>query len=85
MGTFPTPLPLTTHHVSTVDMISTTTYQSLESSDPWIVPNPLEFNALGATMPFSPDETSYIVIQSNYPSLDDQHLLAPDHYSIPSR
>jgi hypothetical protein len=34
MGTFPTPLPPTTHHITTVDMISTMTYQSLESSDP---------------------------------------------------
>jgi hypothetical protein len=34
MGTFPTPLPPATHHIATVDMISTTAYQSLESSDP---------------------------------------------------
>jgi hypothetical protein len=34
MGTFPTPLPPTTHHIATVDMILTTAYQSLESSDP---------------------------------------------------
>jgi hypothetical protein len=34
MGTFPTPLPPTTHHIATVDMISTTDYQSLESSNP---------------------------------------------------
>jgi hypothetical protein len=32
MGTFPTPLPPTTHHISTVNMISTMAYQSLESS-----------------------------------------------------
>jgi hypothetical protein len=85
MGTFPTPVPPTTHHISTVDMISTTTYQSLESSDPWIVPSPLEFDALGDTMPLSPAETSYMSIQSASPSSDDQHLLAPDNYSMPSR
>jgi hypothetical protein len=85
MGTFPTPLPLTTHHISTVDMISTTDYQSLESSDPWIVPSPLEFDVLGDTMPLSPAETSYIVFQSASPSSDDQHLLVPDSYSMPSR
>jgi hypothetical protein len=50
MGTFPTPLPLTTHHIATVDMILTASYQSLESYDPWIVPSPLEFNALGDTV-----------------------------------
>jgi hypothetical protein len=34
MHTFPTPLPLTTHRIATVDMILTVAYQSLESSDP---------------------------------------------------
>jgi hypothetical protein len=56
----------------------------LESSDPWIVPSPLEFDALGDTMPLSPAETSYIAIESASPSSDDQHLLAPDIYSMPS-
>jgi hypothetical protein len=68
MGTFPTPLPPTTHHISMVNMISTTTYQSLESSDPWIVPSPLDFDALGDTIPLSPVEASYISIQSVSPS-----------------
>jgi hypothetical protein len=84
MGTFPTPLPPTTHHVSTINMISTTVYQSLESSEPWVVPSPLELYALGDTMPLSPPKTSYIAIQSNSPSSDDQHLLAPDSYLMPS-
>jgi hypothetical protein len=84
MGTFPTPLPPTTHHIATINMISTTVYQSLESSNPWIVPSPLEFDALGDTMPLSPAETSYISIQSTSPSSDDQHLLAPNSYSMPS-
>jgi hypothetical protein len=78
MGTFPTPLPPTTHHIATVNMISTAAYESLESSDPWIVPCLLEFNALGETMPLSPAETSYISTQSASPSLDDQHLLVLD-------
>jgi hypothetical protein len=85
MGTFPTTLPLTTHHISTIDMISTMDYQSLESYDPWIVPSPLEFDALGDTVPLSPVETSYVSIQSASPSSDDQHLLEPDSYSMPSR
>jgi hypothetical protein len=74
MGTFLAPLPLTTHHISTVDMISTTAYQSLESSNPWIVPSPLKFDVLGDTVPLSSDETSYVSIQSTSPSLDDQRL-----------
>jgi hypothetical protein len=84
MGTFPTPLPPTTHHIPTVDMISTVAYQSLESFDPWIVPCPLEFNALGDTVPLSPTETSYVSIQSISPLSDDQHLLAPDVSSMQS-
>jgi hypothetical protein len=84
MGTFPTPLPPNTHHIATVNMISTAAYKSLESSDPWIVASPLEFDAIGDTMPLSPAETSYVVVQSTSPSSDDQHLLAPDSYSMPS-
>ena len=62
MGTFPTPLPPTTHHVATINMISTMVYQSLESSDPWVVPSPLEFDVLGDTMPLSLAGTSYVAI-----------------------
>ena len=85
MGTFPTPLPLTTHHIATINMISTMAYQSLESSDPWIVPSPLEFDALGDTVPLSPAETSYVSIQSASPLSDDQHLLAPNSSSMKSQ
>jgi hypothetical protein len=84
MGTFPTPLPLTTHHIAIVDIISTAPYQSLESYDPWIVPIPLEFNALGDTVSLSSAKTSYVSIRSTSPSSDDQHLLAPDSSSMPS-
>jgi hypothetical protein len=84
MGTFPTPLPPTSQHISTINMISTMAYQSYESSDPWIVPSPLEFDALGDTMPLSPAEASYDAIQSTSPSPDDQHLLASTAYSFPS-
>jgi hypothetical protein len=85
MGTFPTPLPPTTHHIASVDMISTAAYQSLESSDPWIVPCPLEFDALSDTVPLSPAETSYVSTQSASPSSDAQHLLALDSSSMQSR
>jgi hypothetical protein len=83
MGTFPTPLPPTAHHVATINMISTMVYQSMESSDPWIVPSSLEFDVLGDTMLVSLAETSYVAIQSASPSLDDQHILALDSYSRP--
>jgi hypothetical protein len=78
MGTFPTPLPPTIHHISTVNMISTMPYQSLESSDPWIVPSPLEFDVLSDTMPLSPVEAAYVAIQSASPSSNNSHSLASD-------
>jgi hypothetical protein len=84
MGTFPTPLPPTAHHIAAVNMISTLPYQSLESSDPWIVPSPLEFDVLGDTMPLSPVEAAYVDIQSASPSSNNSHSLAPDTYSVPS-
>jgi hypothetical protein len=84
MGTFPTPLPPIAHHISVVNMISTLPYQSLESSDPWIVPGPLEFDVLGDTMPLSPAEAAYVAIQSASPSSNTSHSLAPDTYSVPS-
>jgi hypothetical protein len=84
MGTFPTPPPPTTHHIATINMISTMVYQSLESSDPWIVPSPMEFDVLGDTMPLSPVEAMYVAIQSASPSLDNPHLLAPDAYLMSS-
>jgi hypothetical protein len=65
-------------------MISTMDYQSLESSDPWIVPSPMEFDVLGDTMPLSPAEDTYVAIQYASPSLDNPHLLAPDAYSMSS-
>ena len=34
MGTFPTPLPSTSQHISMINMISTMAYQSYESYDP---------------------------------------------------
>ena len=84
MGTFPTPLPPTSQHIATINMISTMAYQSYESYDPWIVPSPLEFDSLGDTMPLSPAEATYVAIQFASPSLDNPHLLAHDAYLMPS-
>ena len=77
MGTFPTPLPPTAPHIAAVNMILNLPYQSLESSDPWVVPSPLEFDGLSDTMPLSLAEAAYVAIQSTSPSLDNPHLLAP--------
>jgi hypothetical protein len=84
MATFPTPLPPTAHHIVVVNMISTMPYQSLESSDPWIVPSPLEFDVLSDTMPLSLAEAVYVAIQSASPSPNESNSLAPDAYSMPS-
>jgi hypothetical protein len=65
-------------------MISTMVHQSLESSNPWIVPSPLEFDSLSDSMPLSPTEAEYDAIQYASPSPDDQHLLASNSYSLPS-
>jgi hypothetical protein len=80
MGTFPAPLPPTTQHIYSINMILNMAYRSLESSDPWLVPIPLEFDALGDVIPLIPAEASYDAIQSTSPSLDDQHLLASNTY-----
>jgi hypothetical protein len=84
METFPTPLPPTTQHITTINMILTMVHQSLESSDPWIIASPLEFDSLGDTMPLSHAKSEYDAIQSTSPSPDDQHLLAYNSYSLPS-
>jgi hypothetical protein len=84
MGTFPTPVPHISQHIATINMILTMVHQSLESSDPWIVPIPLEFNTLGDTMPLSLSKVEYEAIQSTSPSPDDQHLLVYNSYSLPS-
>jgi hypothetical protein len=67
-----------------IDVILTMAHQSFNSSDPWVVPSPLEFDTLGDTMPLSPAESEYDVIQSVSPSLDDQYLLASTTYLLPS-
>jgi hypothetical protein len=84
MGTFPISLPPTSQHISTINMILTMVYQSYESYDHWVVPSPLEFDALGDTMQLSHVEASYDAIQSTSPSPENQHLLASTAYSFPS-
>jgi hypothetical protein len=54
MHIFPTPLPPTMQHISIINMILTMAYQFFESVDPWVVPSPLEFDALGDVMTHSP-------------------------------
>ena len=79
-GTFPAPLRSTTQHITMVNMISTMVHQSLESSNMWIVPSPLEIDTLGDIMTLSPAEAEYDVIHSASPSMDDQHLLVYTSY-----
>jgi hypothetical protein len=84
MGTFPRPLPPTSQHIAMINMISNMAYQSYESSDPWIVPTPLEFDALGDTMPLSHAKVAYDANQPPSPSPDDQQLLVSTAYSLSS-
>jgi hypothetical protein len=53
MGYFPISSPETLQQNATINMISTMVHQSLESSDPWVVPSPLELDMLGDVMPLS--------------------------------
>jgi hypothetical protein len=84
MGTFPTLLPPTTQYISMFNMISTMAHRSFESSDPWIILSPLEFDTVGGTMPLSHAKAEYDTIQSTSPSPDDQHMLVSMNYSLPS-
>jgi hypothetical protein len=84
MVTFPAPLPPTIQHISMINMILNMAYQSFKLSNPWVVPSPLEFDALGDAMPLSPTKALYDAIQYASPSLDGQHLLASNTYSLPS-
>jgi hypothetical protein len=84
MGTFPTPLHPTSQHITTIDIISTMAYQSYKLFYPWVVPIPLEFDALGDAMPLSPSKASYNSIQFASPSLGNRHMLASNTYSLPS-
>jgi hypothetical protein len=80
MGTFLTPLPLSMKHITMINMISTMEDQSYQLFDPWIVPSPLELDALGDTMQLSPIEVEYDTIQFASLSLDEQHLLPSTTY-----
>ena len=84
MGTFSIPIPPSAHHIAIVNMILTLPYQSLESSDPWIVRSPLEFDVLSDTMPLSPVKAAYVAIQSTSPLSNNSHSLASDTYLVPS-
>ena len=59
MGVFPPPVPVA--FVTLINMISSV---SAFMGDPWILPNPVEVETYGDTMPLSPDERTYSAIQS---------------------
>jgi hypothetical protein len=82
MGTFPIPPPdITTPFVYSINMISTTVGEILESYDPWIVPSSDDYLHYNDIMPLSPVELAYQAIQSTTPS---PHFLldtSPDPFS----
>jgi hypothetical protein len=68
-------------------MISTFCGKSLGSFDPWVIPHSSNVESFGATMPLSPVELSYSVIQTTYESANtDSKILLdeePDPFSSP--
>jgi hypothetical protein len=73
-------------------MISTIFHETLESYDPWVVPNPADYLRYGDNMPLSLVESSYQAIQSATPtppslcdsSLDLFHMIFPTDEMIMS-
>ena len=61
MGTFPISKPNPPLIVE-VNMILSMVQRYLESSDPWVVPNPFEIELLGDIMPLSVADASYDAI-----------------------
>ena len=59
MGVFPPHVP--DAFVTPINMIS---FASTFLGDPWILPNPVEVETYGDTMPLSPAERTYSTIQS---------------------
>ena len=60
--------------------------QSHESRDPWVVPDLSDIALLGDTIPTSLAKATYNSTQSVDPhsECDDVHLVASNHYSLPS-
>jgi hypothetical protein len=83
MGTFPIPPPdIPPPFVISINMISTSIYETLVSHDPWIVPDPGDYLFYGKQMPLSLVESSYQAIQSTNhytPSLCDS---SPDPFHV---
>ena len=85
MGTLPLSVP-NPPQTATVNLISSMAQQSLESFDPWVVPDPYELEFLSDTMPFSIVEAAYDAIQSIFITLecDDVHLVTSNPFSLPN-
>ena len=79
IGVSPPPFP--DAFVAPINMISSI---GTFMGDPWILPNPTEFKTYGDTMPLSPAERTYSVIQSESISAicspQEEKL---DQYSLP--
>jgi len=69
MGTFPIPPPdIPPPFIASINMISTTVFETPESYNPWVVPSPGDYLRYGDKIPLSPVEYSYQAIQSTTPT-----------------
>jgi hypothetical protein len=68
-------------------MISAVTGTPIGCNDPWVIPHPSTIESYGDTMPLSPIELAYSVIQSTRESFDSHSSLLLDeeldHFSSP--
>jgi hypothetical protein len=93
MGTFPIPPPnIPTPFVASINMISTTYHEILESYDPWVIPIPGDYSRYKDKMPLSLVKSAFQDIKSTTfspPSLCDSspnpfHVIFPTDEMIMS-
>jgi hypothetical protein len=83
MGTFPIPPPnIPPPFVTSINMISTTIRETLDSYDPWVVPYPGDYLRYGDKMPLSPVKSAYQVIQSTTPTPPSLCDSSPDLFHV---
>jgi hypothetical protein len=83
MGTFPIPPPdIPPTFVASIDMISTTIFETTNSYEPWVVHGPGDYLCYGNKMPLSPVESIYQDIQLENPSSPSLCDLYPDPFHV---
>jgi hypothetical protein len=83
MGTFPIPPPdIPPPFVASINMISTTVRETLDSYDPWVVPSHGDHLCYGEEMPLSRVESAYRDIQSKTPSPPSLCDSSPDLFHM---